>query len=110
MPNLPFPHQKSAHIHTCRLRSPAGTLGEEREGEHSSDMVPDLGKWTLDIKKAEGLKVQNLAYLLRNDQALGLYASSNLPSQEFLGRPSKKKLHFHESNCRLYFHFSFLGE
>lgn len=110
MPNLPFPHQKSAHIHTCLLRSPAGTLGEEGEAEHSSDMMPDLGKWTLDIEKAEGLKVQNLAYLLRNNQALGLYASSSLLSQEFLVRPSKKKLHFHESNCRLYFHFSFVCE
>lgn len=110
MLNLPLPHQKSAHILTCLLRSPVGTLGEEREGEHSSDMVPDLGKWTLDTEKAEGLKAQNLAYLLRNDQALGLYASSSLPSQEFLVRPSKKKLHFRESNCRLYFHLSFLCE
>lgn len=54
MPSFPFPHHKSVRIHTCLLRSSAGTLGEEREGEHSSDMVPDLGKWTLDIEKAEG--------------------------------------------------------
>lgn len=59
-------------------------MSPEVAGWHSGENLllvePDLGKHSLDIGKAEGFRVHNLAQLLRNQQALRLSIEA-LPEQ-----------------------------
>lgn len=80
-PQSPLP---ASELHTYSHKLPEVThWGRTREVGHSSDMEPDLGKCSLDMEKAEGFKVQNLAQLSRKHRALSLY-TSRLPQRRDL--------------------------